>query len=194
MLRKQPFDMEVKYKPGVENAADYISRHLSQHATERTCSKLADKSTAHINFTMQQSLPRAITESELVQETEADQELQAVANAIQRNSWKKVPETTRNAYMRFQNELTVTPTGQLLRGNQMCIRSSLAEPLVVIAHEGHLGIVKTKQLLRQKVWFPGINKLVETNSTTACCVKYPLRPTTASRYRCLRYLQIRGSS
>ena len=96
--------------------------------------------------------------------------------------------------MRFQNELTVTPTGQLLRGNQMCIRSSLAEPLVVIAHEGHLGIVKTKQLLRQKVWFPGINKLVETNSTTACCVKYPLRPTTASRYRCLRYLQIRGSS
>ena len=31
-----------------------------------------------------------------------------------------------------------------------------------IAHEGHLGITRTKTLLRSKVWFPNINKLVDS--------------------------------
>ena len=30
-----------------------------------------------------------------------------------------------------------------------------------LAHLGHQGIVKTKQLIRDKVWFPGIDKLTE---------------------------------
>jgi len=30
-----------------------------------------------------------------------------------------------------------------------------------LAHGGHQGIVKTKQLIRDKVWFPGIDKLAE---------------------------------
>ncbi len=30
-----------------------------------------------------------------------------------------------------------------------------------LAHEGHQGLVKTKQLLREKVWFPGIDKQAE---------------------------------
>ena len=29
-----------------------------------------------------------------------------------------------------------------------------------VAHEGHQGIVKTKKLLREKVWFPGIDRMV----------------------------------
>ena len=32
---------------------------------------------------------------------------------------------------------------------------------VNLAHGGHQGIVKTKQLIRDKVWFPGIDKLPE---------------------------------
>lgn len=32
---------------------------------------------------------------------------------------------------------------------------------VHLAHRGHQGIVKTKQLLREKVWFPGIDSLVD---------------------------------
>ena len=30
-----------------------------------------------------------------------------------------------------------------------------------LAHQGHQGIVKTKQLIRDKVWFPGIDKMAE---------------------------------
>ena len=38
---------------------------------------------------------------------------------------------------------------------------ALREKAVEIADEGHLGIVQTKGLIREKVWFPGIYKLVE---------------------------------
>ena len=32
---------------------------------------------------------------------------------------------------------------------------------MAIAHEGHQGLVKTKQLLREKTWFPGIDENVK---------------------------------
>jgi hypothetical protein len=38
---------------------------------------------------------------------------------------------------------------------------SLAGKVVDIAHQEHQGIVKTKALLREKVWFPLIDKEVE---------------------------------
>ncbi len=31
--------------------------------------------------------------------------------------------------------------------------------MIQLAHEGHQGLVKTKKLLREKVWFPGIDNL-----------------------------------
>ena len=32
---------------------------------------------------------------------------------------------------------------------------------IVLAHEGHQGMVRTKARLREKVWWPGMNKQVE---------------------------------
>ena len=39
--------------------------------------------------------------------------------------------------------------------------TSLCERAVALAHEGHQGLVKTKKLLREKVWFPGIDECVK---------------------------------
>ena len=47
------------------------------------------------------------------------------------------------------------------------VPKALCKNAVEIAHEGHLSIVKTKGLMRKKVWFPGIDKLVE-NKTKSC--------------------------
>ena len=48
---------------------------------------------------------------------------------------------------------------------------------IEIAHASHQGIVKTKQLIREKVWFPGIDKKVEqaVKSCIPClaCVPSP---------------------
>ena len=44
---------------------------------------------------------------------------------------------------------------------KIVLPSKLRRRAINIAHEGHQGIVKTKQLLREKVWFPGIDKEVQ---------------------------------
>ena len=49
----------------------------------------------------------------------------------------------------------------MLRGNRIVIPVSLRSKAVDLAHQGHQGIVKTKQLIRDKVWFPGIDKMAE---------------------------------
>jgi len=54
----------------------------------------------------------------------------------------------------------------------MVIPKSLQEQVISICHEGHLEIVKTKQLLRSRVWFPGMRRAWKEKSLAA----YPARP------------------
>ena len=42
----------------------------------------------------------------------------------------------------------------MLRGSRIVIPKALQDRAISIAHEGHQGLVKTKQLLREKIWFP----------------------------------------
>ena len=49
----------------------------------------------------------------------------------------------------------------MLRGSKLIVPESLRDQVVTLAHEGHQGIVRTKQLLRATTWFPGMDKKVE---------------------------------
>ena len=49
----------------------------------------------------------------------------------------------------------------ILRGLRIVILSFLRAHVVNLAHEGHQGLVKTKALLHEKVWFPKIYELTE---------------------------------
>ena len=59
------------------------------------------------------------------------------------------------------------------------IPTALQNKTVDIAHEGHLGIMKTKALMRDKVWFPSMDKLVETKVKT--CVTCQIATPVTSR-------------
>ncbi|RXN18549.1 putative protein K02A2.6-like protein [Labeo rohita] len=62
----------------------------------------------------------------------------------------------------LRHELTVNASQDIvLRGNRLVLPGSLYQKAIQLAHVGHMGIVKTKQLIREKVWFPGINAEVE---------------------------------
>ena len=50
---------------------------------------------------------------------------------------------------------------------QMAIPQSLQPRVVQLLHEGHQGEVKTKALLRSKVWFPGVDSMV--NAAVKSC-------------------------
>ena len=53
-------------------------------------------------------------------------------------------------------KLTVTSENFILRGTRIVIPESLQQKAIELAHESDQGLAKMKALLREKVWFPGI--------------------------------------
>ena len=68
--------------------------------------------------------------------------------------------------------------GLVMRGNRIVIPKMLRKRILDICHEGHMGIVKTKQLLRSKVWFSGIDKSVESLVSSCLPCQLCTRETT----------------
>ena len=65
-------------------------------------------------------------------------------------------------FRKVKDDLTVNHDNSvILRGNCIVIPTSLQNRAMVLAHEGHQGIVKTKKLVREKIWFPGIEARVK---------------------------------
>ena len=72
--------------------------------------------------------------------------------------------------------LTITDNSDLvLCDNRIVIPKSLQQRVLNLAHESHQGIVHTKALLREKVWFPGIDCQIETlvHNCLACQATLP---------------------
>ncbi len=102
-----------------------------------------------------------MTVQEVEVEIQKDPTMQAVIKAIETGNWSN-PEV--QEYTKIKQELAVHK-GTILRGNRLVIPPTLRNKAVDLAHIGHQGIVKTKRLLREKVWFPGIDKLTEEKIT-----------------------------
>ena len=65
-------------------------------------------------------------------------------------------------FRKVQLELTAANDSDIiLRGTRIILPQSLQLRAVKLAHESHQCIVKAKQLLREKVWYPGIDKAVK---------------------------------
>ena len=123
----------------------------------------------YVNFLSSHAVPRAMTLTELQAETKADRTLQKLVQIIQTGDWNNIQsfseDVDKSLLKQFANvkaELTVnTESNLVLRGSRIVIPTTLQQKAVEIAHEGHQGIVKTKKLLREKVWFPGIEEKVK---------------------------------
>ena len=111
----------------------------------------------YVNYVCTNAVPKAMTLEEIKQRTKRDAEMQAVIKAVETDQWSN-PEVQN--YKKLMEELSVF-NGLELRRNRVVIPSTLRSKAVDLAHGGHQGIVKTKQLIRDKVWFPGIDKLAE---------------------------------
>ena len=65
-------------------------------------------------------------------------------------------------FEKVKDELTVNDESNVvLKNSQIVIPNPLRNRAVTLAHEGHQGLTKTKQLLREKVWFPKIDTWVK---------------------------------
>ncbi len=90
--------------------------------------------------------------------TNQDPVLQFLRECIMNNNWPKV--SMMRPYYGIRHEQTIVDD-IILRGSRLLMPTVLREQTLKLAHEGHQGIVKTNQLLREKVWWPGIDKAIE---------------------------------
>ncbi len=157
-LRIMNFDAEFVHKPGKTKIADYLSRHPVEGARDVYNHSEDDE---YIPFVTELALPKAISKDRLIAATKDDQLLQAITKRLQGQHLSSEEEGLARSLDHVFNELCVSGDGLVLRGTRLVLLSSLQDAAERIAHDGHLGVSKTKGLMRAKVWFKNLDKLVE---------------------------------
>ena len=66
-------------------------------------------------------------------------------------------------FQKVKGDLTVTEDGQaILKSTRLVIPQSLQQEAIRLAHcHGHMGLAKTKMLIRSKIWFPHIDSMTK---------------------------------
>jgi len=152
VLRLQPYSYSVKYLPGQMNIADSLSRLTkSDEAQSRNVAE------EYVRFVARTAVPQAMTGKEVEEESAADEELENLRQCIETGNWEN-PSCA--SYKPIREELCVIGK-TVLRGTRIVIPRKLRARVIELGHEGHQGMVKMKQRLRTKVWWPGIDKEAE---------------------------------
>jgi hypothetical protein len=162
-LRLLPYKFLIKHRPGDGNIADYFSRNPIDLESQPVHEEIAER---YVNFVATSKIPRALDKAELIEATQNDSELDQIKNMLRNKPYQIINSN----YERLKHELSITQDGILMRGNNIVIPKELQKRVIEIAHTGHQGIVRTKQLLRNHVWFRGIDEAVERciNNCTKC--------------------------
>jgi transposase InsO family protein len=115
----------------------------------------------YINSITYLKTPRSVTLDDIRNETNKDPELQTIIRLLtEKKGADKLPKHML-CYKEIFNELNTTRDGIVLRGQNILIPTTLRNKIADLAHSGHQGIVKTKRLIRSRVWYPGIDKQIE---------------------------------
>uniref|UniRef100_A0A224Z9X1 RNA-directed DNA polymerase n=1 Tax=Rhipicephalus zambeziensis TaxID=60191 RepID=A0A224Z9X1_9ACAR len=158
-LRIQQYAFDVQHTAGSSNPSDYLSRHpVPFEKPGRQIDKVPDE---YVHFVQRHCIPKSFSIEEVAEQTKMDPQLKLVKEAIH-NLQEKWQTAELKPFAAIRTELATTPDGLILRGTRLVLPTNLQERAIQLAHRGHQGIIKTKQLLREKVWFPGMDKLVHT--------------------------------
>ena len=147
------------YKPGPQNAADSLSSLTVKPPVENGTME------ERVYYVAQHAVPHAFTPRQTENLSAEDHTLATVRRSIETGDWSKCEA----AYKTFKTELS-TVGKIVLRGTRMVVPQAARQQTLMLAHEGHRGIVKTKQNLRTQVWRPGIDREAEklVRSCHAC--------------------------
>lgn len=157
-LRLSQFDFLIVHRPGLTNISDYYSRHPVEKPPEGSKDLNIER---YVNTIAYASKPDALTMREVIDATRADSELEELINIIRSGANEKKCPKRLDSYRAVFDELNVSESGVLMRGQRVIIPKNLRQRVLALAHAGHQGIVKTKALVRARVWFPGIDVEVE---------------------------------
>ena len=111
------------------------------------------------------AIPKAIMLEEVEEATLYDTTLQRIMKLARDGRWpnmQKSDDSSFRSFFNIRNELTIAPNEKVLvRGTRIVMPTILQDRAVNQTHGGHQGITKTKSLLREKVWFSGIDTMTE---------------------------------
>ena len=154
------FNYDVEFCAGAHNrVADALSRlplPTTTHEAEQTDDEIIVQWISALFVDAS-----AVTKAELQNATIKDEVLKSVSKYIM-SGWPPKHEVTAELshYFTFKDELSVVDNC-ILRGNRFVIPPALQPTLITTAHQGHQGIVRTKQRLRACYWWPGMDKQIE---------------------------------
>ena len=152
--RLHQYNFDVKYVSGSKNqVADMLSRLI--HDTKP--SKPTDEDMPVLEI----QLDVLVNLADLTKASSEDPILQQVRQYIQ-NGWPPhSPSSELEPYFRLRNELSVFNESCVARGFRAIIPEKLQKTVLKMAHDGHPGIVRTKQRCRDSVWWPGLDHHIE---------------------------------
>ena len=153
-LRLLPYKFSIKHIPGVTNPADYFSRKPLQEASP-TEIKQTDDTEGFVNSVLASSVPNSISVQEVLSESLRDPVFQEVVKRIKDSQWQKSPHLSQ--FESVKDELC-EKNGLIIKENRMAIPETLRKRCLNLAHSTHMGIEKTKRLLRSKIWWPGMDR------------------------------------
>ena len=165
LLRLQPYDLNVTYKPGKEiPMGDALSRaHLPD--------AVPDIEPVMVN--MIHFITVTPTRYKQFQECTAD-ELNEL-HAMVLKGWPDTKQETPHAirvYWTIRDELSVSD-GVVYKGMRIVVPLSMRSNMLAQIHESHLGITKCKQRAREALFWPGMTQQIENLvSDCAACNTY----------------------
>ena len=157
-LRLQPFWFEVKHVQGKSNIADPLSRLVCTKAPRSGIVKCQDDVYLQVRTVVEQNQLRALTAREIERVSDKDVEINELHQCVSSGNWESF--SGHKVYKAIKGELCTL--GRLvLRGNRIVLPEPLRLRAIELAHEGHLGIVGTKTALRSRVYWPGMDLVIE---------------------------------
>ena len=161
-FKLQPYDFTLRYQPGHLNTTDFMSRSPSEEADGDLLDD--DDAERYVNMIVDHAVPKALKLEEIAKAASSDIQLQQGRKSISSAQWVKTEEI--EPYFHCCSELSVKGN-IILKDKRIVVPENLHQQTLAIAHERHQGIVKTKALLREKVWWPGID--IQVESLIKCC-------------------------
>ena len=167
VMDMQEFDYEIEYRPGKTCIADYMSRHHSC----REGSSLVNTIELEARYVLLTQCCHIINEDSALslndirvatEKSPLFQELKKLIVNETEPSENFNPELKPYLAREIQSELHVID-GVICRGKRIVIPPKLQGKAVKLSHKAHLGMSKSKALIRTFCWFPGIDKMVEKN-------------------------------
>jgi hypothetical protein len=185
-----------KYLKGQLVPADYNSRHPNPiedlTEDEREALYIDDGEDVQIMRIIMADLPDALSVELIKQAADSDPVYKKLREAVKQGIKKMDRDLV--PYTSVWTELGVIED-LVCRGEKIVIpdahlprdEGNLREWVVELGHSGHMGVEATKRLLRQRLWFPGMDKKVEKRvseclacqAATRSFYRDPLQPNTA---------------